>query len=80
MNMDRIAEEIKSSKGTVYNHFGCKEEIIIAIAVQTMEKRAVLFQDAAQFKGGSRQRILAVGHANSYFFQNFRITFALSRC
>ncbi len=50
LNMDRIAEEIKSSKGTVYNHFGCKEEIIIALAVQTMEKRAVLFQDAAQFK------------------------------
>lgn len=71
LNMDRIAEEIKSSKGTVYNHFGCKEEIIIALAVQTMEKRAELFQDAAQFKGGSRQRILAVGHANSYFFQKF---------
>ncbi len=71
LNMDRIAEEIKSSKGTVYNHFSCKEEIIIALAVQTMEKRAELFQAAAQFKGGSRQRILAVGRANSYFFQEF---------
>lgn len=71
LNMDRIAEEIKASKGTVYNHFSCKEEIIIALAVQTMEKRAELFQAAAQFKSGSRQRILAVGRANGYFFEKF---------
>jgi len=71
LNMDRIAEEIESSKGTVYNHFGCKEEIIIALAVQTMEKRAELFHAAAEFKGRSRYRMLAVGRANRYFFERF---------
>ena len=61
LNMDRIADEIGASKGTVYNHFGCKEEIIISLAVQTMEKRVALFQRAAQFKGPSRHRMFAIG-------------------
>lgn len=71
LNMDRIAEQIGASKGTVYNHFNCKEEIIISLAVQTMEKRVALFQQAAQFKGSSRQRMFAVGRANGYFFTQY---------
>lgn len=71
LNMDRIAEEIGASKGTIYNHFGCKEEIIIALAVQTMKKRVQLFQAASQFRGSSRQRMFAVGRANNHFFHQF---------
>lgn len=71
LNMDRIADEIGSSKGTVYNHFGCKEEIIISLAVQTMEKRVALFHRAAQFKGKSRHRMFAVGRTNGFFFQTY---------
>lgn len=71
LNMDRIAEEIGASKGTIYNHFSCKEEIIIALAVQTMQKRLQLFQDAAQFKGASRHRMYALANANGFFFQHY---------
>lgn len=61
LNMDRIAELLQYSKGTIYNHFSCKEEIIIALAVQTTEKRSELFRRAAAFRGRPRERMLAIG-------------------
>ena len=71
LNMDRIAEAVNSSKGTIYNHFSCKEEIIIALAVENVAKRSELFQKAAQFKGSSRERIHAVGEAAEKYVRDF---------
>ncbi|MFT5093045.1 MAG: AcrR family transcriptional regulator, partial [Porticoccaceae bacterium] len=39
LSMDAIAEQLEYSKGTIYNHFPCKEEIIISLAVETMDRR-----------------------------------------
>lgn len=70
LNMDRIAEQVQYSKGTIYNHFSCKEEIVIALAVQNANKRVELFRKAAQFKGCSRFRMLAIGAAAELFVRN----------
>ncbi len=67
LNMNRIAEELEYSKGTVYNHFPCKEEIILALAIQTMEERTAMFQRAMRFPGRSRERIQAIGVASELF-------------
>ncbi len=77
LSMDRIAETLQYSKGTIYNHFSCKEEIIIALAIQTTEKRMGLFERAAAFRGNSRERIQAVGTAASVFVQLFPDHFKL---
>ena len=71
LNMDRIAEALSYSKGTIYNHFSCKEEIIIALAVQTASKRVELFKKAAEFQGKSRFRMLAIGEAAELFVREF---------
>lgn len=71
LNMDRIAEEVQYSKGTIYNHFSCKEEIIIALAIQNIAKRTELFQKAAQFKGCSRYRMIAIGEAAEKFVRDY---------
>ena len=71
LNMDRIAEDLEISKGTIYNHFSCKEEIIIALLEETSEKRRQMFQKAAMFQGCSRFRIMAIGQADFKFFQDF---------
>ena len=60
LSMDAIAGSLSYSKGTIYNHFPCKEEIIIALALQTMKKRFQLFQDAAQFLQGG-EHLLRIG-------------------
>ena len=67
LSMDRIAEGLEYSKGTIYNHFSCKEEILLALMEQTAEQRRSLFARAAVFPGDSRQRITAVGVAAELF-------------
>ncbi len=77
LSMDRVAESLQYSKGTIYNHFSCKEEIIIALAIQTTEKRAGLFERAAAFQGSSRERVHAIGAAATLFVQLFPDHFKL---
>lgn len=71
LNMDRIAEAVKYSKGTIYNHFSCKEEIIIALAIENMNKRIELFRQAAEFKGCARYRMMAIGEAAEIFVRRY---------
>ncbi len=71
LNMDRIAAELEYSKGTIYKHFSCKEEIIIALAIETLEKRTDFFSRAAAFRGGSRERITAIGAGCELFVRLF---------
>lgn len=67
LNMDRISEMIGVSKGTVYNHFGCKEEMILALANQTMKIRSDMFEQASLYKGLPRERLYGVGMAAERF-------------
>ena len=67
LNMDLIAAELDYSKGTIYNHFACKEEIILALAIETMEKRTDMFQRAVAFPGLPRERMGAIGVAAELF-------------
>jgi AcrR family transcriptional regulator len=67
LNMDRIACELGLSKGTIYNHFSCKEEIVIALLVETVTKRMQMFRQAAQFQECSRFRMMSIGEAAERF-------------
>jgi AcrR family transcriptional regulator len=67
LSMDAIAAELEYSKGTIYNHFPCKEEIIIALAIETMNKRSEMFEKAALHSGRSRVRMCAIGVASELF-------------
>lgn len=79
LSMDRIAEQLKYSKGTIYNHFSCKEEIVIALAIQNVAKRVELFQNAAQFKGRPRHRMNAIGLASEIFVRAYPDFFQFER-
>jgi len=67
VTMDRIAQQIEYSKGTVYQHFSSKEDVLIALAGQTTQTRADLFTRAAAFRGTTRERMTAVGVADDLF-------------
>jgi len=64
LSMERIAEVAEYSKGTVYQHFTCKEEILIQLCNQCMADLYGLFQRAASFEGSTRDRITAVFFAH----------------
>lgn len=64
MNMDRVAELTEYSKGTLYQHFTCKEDLIAGVLIRTMEARERLFSKAATWHGRARERITAIGVAD----------------
>lgn len=67
LSMDAIAAELEYSKGTIYNHFPCKEEIIIALVNETMDTRREMFERASHYTGSSRERMAAIGVASELF-------------
>lgn len=71
LSMDRIAEALEYSKGTIYQHFSCKEEILLALANAAHESRLRLFRRAALHRGGSRERMMAIGIACELFVKKF---------
>lgn len=71
LNMDRIAQELEYSKGTIYQHFSNKEDILIALAVSTMERRIGLFNRAIQLQGRPREKLCAIGYASRLFFERY---------
>ena len=79
LSMDAIAAELEYSKGTIYNHFPCKEEIILALGVQTNEKRSAMFEHAASQPGNSRQRLMGIGVAAELFVRLYPNHFSVER-
>jgi AcrR family transcriptional regulator len=69
LSMDRLAEATEYSKGTIYQHFSTKEDLITALAVESSEERLALMAKARAFQGRPRERILALGVADELFLQ-----------
>ncbi|MEO0477889.1 MAG: helix-turn-helix domain-containing protein [Planctomycetota bacterium] len=67
LTMDRIAEATEYSKGTVYQHFANKEDLLVAVLVGTCSTRRSLFERAAAFRGTPRDRMAAIGIAVEIF-------------
>lgn len=67
LTMARVAAAVEYSKGTIYQHFSCKEDIIVALATQSVDKQLELVERAATFRGRPRERMLAVGEATALF-------------
>ncbi|MFC1491242.1 TetR/AcrR family transcriptional regulator [Nitrospinota bacterium] len=60
MTMDRVAEEAEYSKGTIYQHFSCKEDVLAGIYIQTNSVLIEMFERGAAFLACSRERLVAV--------------------
>lgn len=67
LSMDRLAEATEYSKGTIYQHFSTKEDLVTALAVQSVERRLELFGRAERFVGRPRERMVAIAVADELF-------------
>lgn len=67
LTMARVADELGCAKATVYQHFSCKEEIIIALATECVDKQRSLVERGATFPGKTRERMAAVGQATELY-------------
>jgi AcrR family transcriptional regulator len=71
ISMEAIAAELQITRGTVYNHFRNKEDILLALAIQAAEQRLSIFEHAVMMRGNPRQRMAAIGIACEYFADQF---------
>ncbi len=67
LTMDRVALKSNLPKGTVYLRFGCKEDLVLALAARAMSMRLSLMERGASFSGRTRERAAALGEAVSLF-------------
>lgn len=72
LTMDKVAKATEYSKGTIYQHFSSKEELLMALAIRTQRICVSLFERAATFNGSSRERMIAVGVAYELFYRLHR--------
>jgi AcrR family transcriptional regulator len=67
LSMDRLAEEAEYSKGTIYQHFTTKEDLILAVTTESIKERSRLFTQASAFEGRTREQFMAIGVADEIF-------------
>ncbi len=67
LTMDRVADAIEYSKGTLYQHFTSKEDLLAGIIAQTGGMRADLFERGAAWDGPTRERMAGIGVAFDLF-------------
>ena len=67
MTMDLVADATEYSKGTIYNHFSSKEELLAGLVAHTGLMRQEMFRRAAAFNGRPRERMTAIGAAIDLF-------------
>jgi AcrR family transcriptional regulator len=79
LSMDRVAAQMEYAKGTIYNHFPNKEEIVLALAVESMELRRSLFELSSIIDGPARLRMMALGSACEFFTQHCTDDFVLEQ-
>ncbi|TWU63085.1 MULTISPECIES: TetR/AcrR family transcriptional regulator [Crateriforma] len=63
VSMDAIAKKIRYTRGTVYNHFPNKEDIVLSLAARASARRVELFKYGVTLGKASREKIAAIGIA-----------------
>ena len=66
-----IAEATGFSKGTVYQRFARREELVVELGRRSRERLARMWERAAQFPGRPRERILAFGETFLYYSRHY---------
>ncbi|MDR4493994.1 MAG: TetR/AcrR family transcriptional regulator [Nitrospirales bacterium] len=69
LNMDRIAEITEYSKGTIYQHFSCKEEILVEMLIQSAKKCGTFLGRGSRFQGTPRERMAAMALGYDLFIR-----------
>ena len=79
LSMDRVASQMEYAKGTIYNHFPNKEEIVLALVAESMEIRRSLFEQSGIIQGPARLRMMALGIACEFYTQHCADDFAVEQ-
>jgi AcrR family transcriptional regulator len=63
VTIDAIARRLGFSRGTLYQRFSCKEELVLELAIRCHRQITDVMEFAASIPGRPRERIVAIGEA-----------------
>lgn len=63
LTIDKVVARVPYSKGTVYNHFASKEDLLVGLCIYKLATLKDLFVRASAFQGSNRERLLALNTA-----------------
>jgi len=69
LTMDRVAEIVEYSKGTIYNHFASKEDLVCSLCCRSVANLIEIFERAYHYEGSTRDRYSAIGIGYSLYHQ-----------
>jgi len=69
LTMDRVAETVEYSKGTIYNHFASKEDLVCSLCCRCVSNLIDIFKRAYNYEGSTRERYSAIGIGYSLYQQ-----------
>jgi AcrR family transcriptional regulator len=69
LTMERIAETVEYSKGTIYNHFASKEDLVCSLCCRCFNNLIEVLERAFKYPGSTRDRFSAIGIAYSLYYQ-----------
>jgi AcrR family transcriptional regulator len=69
LSMERVAERVEYSKGTIYNHFSSKEDLVCSLSCRYIGNLIDVFKRAYHYPGSTRERYLAIGLGYSLYHQ-----------
>lgn len=69
LTMDRIAETVEYSKGTIYNHFASKEDLVCSLCCRCITNLIEVFERAYHYPGSTRERYSAIGIGYAVYHQ-----------
>jgi len=58
--MDKLTAQSSYSKGTIYNHFCSKEDVILALCILSLKKESSMLMRALTFEGTTREKVMAM--------------------
>jgi len=69
LSMERVAERVEYSKGTIYNHFASKEDLVCSLSCRCISNLIEIFERAYHYPGSTRERYSAIGLGYSIYHQ-----------
>lgn len=79
VNMDAIARQMNLTRGTIYNHFPNKEDVLLALAARAVGRRMSLFHRAATLGRTHRDSCAGIGIAAEVYVDHLPDDFAIEQ-
>lgn len=67
LTMDKLTQQSEYSKGTVYNHFSSKEDLLTALCLRALHVQKAFYNKLVDFDACSREKVVGFAFAYELF-------------